>query len=84
LLPHFAIFHQTGEKNEETVRQSSSQLITDTSLLAHYFVKGTLTGHEMHLAQSAATIIISRAGTGTIFEIAQKESHLSSSRYQKT
>jgi UDP-N-acetylglucosamine--N-acetylmuramyl-(pentapeptide) pyrophosphoryl-undecaprenol N-acetylglucosamine transferase len=72
LLPHFAIFHQTGEKNEQTVRQSSAQLITDTSLLAHYFVKGTLTGHEMHLAQSAATIIISRAGTGTIFEIAQK------------
>ena len=72
LLPQFAILHQTGKKNEEVVRQTSSELITDTSLLAHYFVKGTLTGHEMHLAQSAASIIISRAGTGTIFEIAQK------------
>jgi len=72
LLPNYAILHQTGEKNEETVRQTSAQLITNTDLLAHYYVKGTLTGDEMHLAQSAASIIISRAGTGTIFEIAQK------------
>lgn len=72
LLPDFAILHQTGEKNEETIRQTSAGLITDTELLAHYYVKGNLTGREMHLAQSAASIIISRAGTGTIFEIAQK------------
>lgn len=72
LLPRFAILHQTGVLNEETVRQTSAQLITDTNLLTHYFVKGTLSGPEMHLAQSAAAIIISRAGTGTIFEIAQK------------
>ncbi|MFT5849503.1 MAG: UDP-N-acetylglucosamine--N-acetylmuramyl-(pentapeptide) pyrophosphoryl-undecaprenol N-acetylglucosamine transferase [Patiriisocius sp.] len=72
LLPNFTILHQTGEKNEERVRQTSSQLITDTTLLARYFVKGNLTAHEMNLAQSAASIIISRAGTGTIFEIAHK------------
>ena len=72
LLPDFVILHQTGEKNEEKVRQTAAQLITNTDLLAHYFVKGTLNAHEMHLAQSAASIIISRAGTGTIFEIAQK------------
>jgi len=72
LLPTFTILHQTGEVNEETVRQTSSQLITNTELLTNYFVKGNLTASEMHLAQSAAAIIISRAGTGTIFEIAQK------------
>ena len=72
LLPNFAILHQTGKENEEAVRQTSAQLITNSELLTHYFVKGNLTGSEMHLAQSAASIIISRAGTGTIFEIAQK------------
>jgi len=72
LLPNFAILHQTGEKNEENIRQTSAGLITNTDLLSHYYVKGSLTGREMHLAQSAASIIISRAGTGTIFEIAQK------------
>ncbi|MFT7507723.1 MAG: UDP-N-acetylglucosamine--N-acetylmuramyl-(pentapeptide) pyrophosphoryl-undecaprenol N-acetylglucosamine transferase, partial [Acidimicrobiales bacterium] len=72
LLPDYTILHQTGGKNEEQIRQTSSQLLTDTHLLTRYFVKGDLTGDEMHLAQSAATLIISRAGTGTIFEIAQK------------
>lgn len=72
LLPNYAILHQTGEHNEETVRQTSAQLITNSDLLTHYFVKGNMTGPEMHLAQSAASVIISRAGTSTIFEIAQK------------
>ena len=72
LLPYYSILHQTGSANEETVRQTSAELITDTELLTHYFVKGDLTAEEMHLAQSAAALIISRAGTGTIFEIAQK------------
>jgi UDP-N-acetylglucosamine--N-acetylmuramyl-(pentapeptide) pyrophosphoryl-undecaprenol N-acetylglucosamine transferase len=72
LLPKYSILHQTGGKNEETVRQTSAQLIENTDLLTHYFVKGDFTGAEMHLAQSAASLIISRAGTGTIFEIAQK------------
>lgn len=72
LLPNYTILHQTGINNEERVRQTSAELITDTTLLTRYFVKGSLTGKEMHLAQSAASLIISRAGTGTIFEIAQK------------
>lgn len=72
LLPNYTILHQTGEPNEEEVRQTAAELITNSDLLSHYFVKGSLTGEEMHLAQSAAAIIISRAGTGTIFEIAQK------------
>mgnify|MGYP001062672899 CR=1 FL=1 len=72
LLPNFVILHQTGEQNEESVRQTAARLLQDPELLSRYFVKGTLSGTEMHLAQSAATLIISRAGTGTIFEIAQK------------
>ncbi len=72
LLPHYSILHQTGEKNEEEVQQTSGELITNTDLLTNYFVKGMLSATEVHLAQSAADIVISRAGTGTIFEIAQK------------
>lgn len=72
LLPNYSILHQTGEKNEATVQQTSAELITDNSLLANYFVKGTLNAEEVHDAQSAADIVVSRAGTGTIFEIAKK------------
>lgn len=72
LLPHFTIIHQTGAEHESTVASAAASLLTDSSLLSSYFVRGSLTGREMDLAQSAATIIISRAGAGTIFEIARK------------
>ena len=72
LLPYFYILHQTGPKNETNVQGSAATLITDSSLLDNYFVKGTLTGPEMNLAQSAAVLIVSRAGSGTLFEIASK------------
>lgn len=73
LLPNYTILHQTGESHEEAVRQSSASLIQDTNLLARYFVRGNLSATEMNLAQSAASLIISRAGAGTIFEIAVKK-----------
>ena len=72
LLPIYTILHQTGATHEETVKLTAAKLIPDPTLLSHYFVKGSLTATEMHLAESAATLIISRAGTGTIFEIAAK------------
>ncbi len=72
LLPNYTVVHQTGEVNAQTVEAAAASLISDKALLERYFVRGTMTGREMDLAQSAATIIISRAGAGTIFEIARK------------
>lgn len=70
LLPEFTVIHQTGPLNEEHVRKTAAELIEDPALLSHYFAKGTLSAEEMHLALNAASIIISRAGAGSIFEIA--------------
>ncbi len=72
LLHAFTVLHQTGRDNSQNVEASAASLITDSSLLESYFVKGSLTGIEMNAAMSAAALIISRAGSGTIFEIAQK------------
>ena len=72
LLPTYTILHQTGAQNETRVRSAAAELIRDTGLLSNYFVKGSLSATEMNLAQSAASIIISRAGSGSIFEIAAK------------
>ena len=66
LLPQFVVFHQTGQLNLEQVKNSAASLIADTSLLEHYFVKGTLSAQERNLAMTAATLIISRAGTGSV------------------
>jgi UDP-N-acetylglucosamine--N-acetylmuramyl-(pentapeptide) pyrophosphoryl-undecaprenol N-acetylglucosamine transferase len=72
LLPNYTIFHQTGVVHEKSIQESSASLITDINLLEHYFVKGSLTGEEMGLALAASTLVIGRAGAGTIFEIASK------------
>ncbi len=73
LLPHFTILHQTGSDAAEKVRTTAISLITDETLLARYFVMGSLNVHEMNLALSAASLVVARAGSGTIFEIAYKQ-----------
>lgn len=72
LLPDFTILHQVGTKHEEKMAQTAASLIQDIDLLEHYFVKGSLDQEDMNLALSAASLVISRAGTGTIYEIAYK------------
>lgn len=72
LLPDFTILHQVGAKHEEKIAQTAASLIQHIDLLERYFVKGTLDAEEMNLALSAASLVISRAGTGTIYEIAGK------------
>ncbi len=70
LLPHFTIFHQTGEAEEVSVTQTAQTLIADDALLSHYFVKGTLSGDVVSALLEAASLIITRAGSTTLYEIA--------------
>lgn len=70
LLPQFRVFHQTGETQEAAIIQTSQALITDTELLARYYVKGTLPGEAVSALLDAASIVISRAGSTSLYEIA--------------
>jgi UDP-N-acetylglucosamine--N-acetylmuramyl-(pentapeptide) pyrophosphoryl-undecaprenol N-acetylglucosamine transferase len=70
LLPSFRIFHQTGSELEPTVIQTAQALVTDTSLLARYYVKGSITASTMAALYDASSIVISRAGSTSLFEIA--------------
>jgi UDP-N-acetylglucosamine--N-acetylmuramyl-(pentapeptide) pyrophosphoryl-undecaprenol N-acetylglucosamine transferase len=70
LLPHFTILHQTGVEWAEKVRALAIAKYPNENDLSHYFIKGTLSAAEMNLAQNAASLIISRAGSGSIQEIA--------------
>jgi UDP-N-acetylglucosamine--N-acetylmuramyl-(pentapeptide) pyrophosphoryl-undecaprenol N-acetylglucosamine transferase len=72
LLPDYTILHQTGPLHMEEIQKTAASLITNIQLLERYFVRGSLSGREMNLALSAASLVISRAGTGTLFEIAHK------------
>lgn len=70
LLPHYTIFHQTGPTEEKAVTETAQALITDTELLRHYFVKGTLPAETVSALLAAARLVITRAGSTTLFEIA--------------
>lgn len=72
LLPYYTILHQTGSENEETVKKTAVELLEGNPLLESYFVRGSLTGLEMHLALAGASLVISRAGSTTIYEIANQ------------
>lgn len=70
LLPHFRIFHQTGAPHEATVIASAQTLIPDTTLLSRYYAKGTIPAETVSALLDAAAIVITRAGSTTLFEIA--------------
>lgn len=70
LLPKFSVIHQAGADHEAKVTESAGELIKDTSLLEHYFVYGHMDAERFAAAQQAASVIVSRAGSGTIAEIA--------------
>ena len=70
LLPKFTIVHQVGEENVAGVKASAEALTDDRELLEKYHIRSFLTAEQLHAALSAAEIVVSRAGSGTIHEIA--------------
>lgn len=70
LLPSFSIIHQTGKMNFEVCKSSADALILDDTLRSRYHPIAFLEGSELNDAYHLASIIISRAGSNSIFEIA--------------
>jgi len=70
LLPHYRIFHQTGPAQEKVVIETAQSLVTDKSLLENYYVRGLLPAETITALLDASTLVISRAGSTTIYEIA--------------
>ncbi|GAI19988.1 unnamed protein product, partial [marine sediment metagenome] len=72
ILEDYEIIHQTGKKNFEQVKKEAEIVITK-ELKKYYHPFPFLNESEIANAYSAADLIISRAGAGTIFEIAAVE-----------
>ncbi len=68
-LLDFEVIHQCGENNIEEVWIESG-VILSKSLQKYYHPRGFLSEKEIADAYSIADIIVSRAGAGSIFEIA--------------
>lgn len=70
LLPHYRIFHQTGTTNFENLQQTAKELLKDSPLQSDYYIQGSIPAETVSLLMDAASLIITRAGSTTLFEIA--------------
>lgn len=70
LLPRYEVIHQTGRDHFEVITNSVVRLITDEALLEHYHPVAFLDGATLNRALHAASLVISRAGSNSIHEIA--------------
>jgi len=68
-LQDYEIVHQTGEKNYQQVKAEAG-VVVDKNLQQFYHPIGFLKETELRHAYVAADLIISRAGSGSVFEIA--------------
>ncbi len=69
ILKEFEIIHQCGEKNFKQVRAEANVVIPE-DIAKYYHLYPFLREPQLIHAYKAADIIISRAGSGSIFEIA--------------
>lgn len=69
LLPLCRIYHQAGEKKVNELALTAKSLITDPNLQSRYYLKGLLNAREVNALLSAASVVITRAGSTTLFEI---------------
>lgn len=70
LLPHYRIFHQTGAANVSEMRLTAQGLLQDSPLLQDYYLEGTVSADTAAALISGASLIITRAGSTTLSEIA--------------
>jgi UDP-N-acetylglucosamine--N-acetylmuramyl-(pentapeptide) pyrophosphoryl-undecaprenol N-acetylglucosamine transferase len=69
LLKNFEIIHQSGEKNFKEVKAESEAIIKN-ELKKYYHLVPFLEEDELKMAYAVCDLIVARAGSGTIFEIA--------------
>lgn len=73
LLQTSRVFHQVGQTNIGFVQERAQVKIKDKQLLENYYLQGYLNQETVAMVLSAADIVITRAGSTTLFEIAQHE-----------
>ncbi len=70
LVEKYQIIHQTGKKNFEEVKRTSEFILRQNEYKNRYHLFNYLDLLAMRMAAGASTLVISRAGSVAIFEIA--------------
>ncbi len=71
LLPHYRIFHQTGSANLKELQLTAQTLLADSPLQQNYYLVDSIPGATVSLLLDAASLVITRGGSTTLFEIAE-------------
>ncbi len=69
LLPHYRIFHQTGPQISD-IQSTAQSLLQDTGLDSSYYLAETVPVQTVSALMQAASLVITRAGSTTLFELA--------------
>jgi len=69
LLPHYRIFHQTGPQMSD-IQTTAQGLLQGTDLGSSYYVADTVPVETVSALMQAASMVITRAGSTTLFELA--------------
>jgi UDP-N-acetylglucosamine--N-acetylmuramyl-(pentapeptide) pyrophosphoryl-undecaprenol N-acetylglucosamine transferase len=69
MLKEYEVIHVTGPENFQQTRAESAVAIPDKELQKYYHIAGFLDEEKLKHAYSACDFIVSRSGSGSIFEI---------------
>lgn len=70
LLPDYQVIHQCGENNYKDDKGRADLILEKSPFKSRYRLFSSLKFDEMRMAYGAADLAVSRAGSGSIFEIA--------------
>ena len=70
LLPQCRIYHQAGTNKLAEITLAAQTLIKDPVLQGRYYLEGLIPAEKVNALLSAASVVITRAGSTTLFEIA--------------
>lgn len=70
LIEKYNVIHQTGSQNAKEVGDIASVILKNSQHADRYKPFGLLNALTLRLAAGASSLVIARAGSGTIFEIA--------------
>lgn len=71
LLPQFRVFHQVGDQNVNDLSLAAKALLQESPNLSSYYIVGSVPGATVSALLDAASLVITRAGSTTLFEIAE-------------
>ncbi len=70
LVKNYNVIHQTGTANLDDTKKIASVILKDSPFPERYRPFGLLNTLALRMAAGIATIVVARAGSGTIFEVA--------------